>query len=64
MVGVGVFTTGFNYRPVDCIVVLRPTVSPVLWCNYWDAARAQALRQKTNCLVLDFAANTPPWPRK
>lgn len=31
MVGVGIFTTGFNFKPVDFILVLRPTMSPILW---------------------------------
>lgn len=31
MVGVGVFTTGFNFKDIDFIIVLRPTMSPILW---------------------------------
>lgn len=59
MVGVGVFTTGFNFKPVDCIVVLRPTVSPVLWVQLLGrGTRPSPETGKTNCLVLDFAANT------
>lgn len=59
MVGVGVFTTGFNYPPVDCIVVLRPTMSTVLWIQLLGrGTRPSPDTGKVNCLVLDFAANT------
>jgi DNA repair protein RadD len=59
MVGVGVFTTGFNFRPIDFIIVLRPTMSPVLWVQLLGrGTRPSPETGKENCLVLDFAANT------
>jgi DNA repair protein RadD len=59
MVGVGVFTTGFNFKPVDFIIVLRPTLSPVLWVQLLGrGTRPSPETGKQNCLVLDFAANT------
>lgn len=59
MVGVGVFTTGFNYKPVDCILVLRPTMSTGLWVQLLGrGTRPSPETGKKNCLVLDFAANT------
>lgn len=59
MVGVGVFTTGFNHPPVDCIVILRPTMSAGLWVQMLGrGTRPCGLWGKENCLVLDFAANT------
>ena len=59
MVGVGVFTTGFNFKPIDCIVVLRPTMSTGLWVQLLGrGTRPSPETGKKNCLVLDFAANT------
>lgn len=59
LVGVGVFTTGFNHRPVDTIIVLRPTLSPILWVQMLGrGTRTCPWTGKTECLVLDFAANT------
>lgn len=72
-----VLTTGIDFPGLDCIVVLRPTASTVLWVQMLgrgtrpdyakghDLSHAQgrleAIRAsgKQNCLVLDFAANTP-----
>lgn len=59
MVGVGIFTTGFNFKPIDCIIVLRPTMSTVLWVQLLGrGTRPSPETGKQNCLVLDFAANT------
>lgn len=59
MVGVGVFTTGFNFKPIDCIIVLRPTMSACLWVQLLGrGTRPSPETGKKNCLVLDFAANT------
>lgn len=59
MVGVGVFTTGFNFKPIDFIIVLRPTMSAVLWVQLLGrGTRPSPETGKVNCLVLDFAANT------
>jgi superfamily II DNA or RNA helicase len=59
MVGVGVFTTGFNFKGIDCIIVLRPTMSTVLWVQLLGrGTRPFPEYSKENCLVLDFAANT------
>ena len=68
--GMNKFTTGFDHPPVDLIVILRPTLSPVLWVQmlgrgtrpYAWSIPSIALEpfyyDKQNCLVLDFAANT------
>lgn len=59
MVGIGVFSTGFNHKPVDCIVWLRPTMSPVFWVQgNGRGTRPSPETGKRNCLVLDFARNT------
>ena len=59
LVSVGVLTTGFNYKPVDCIVMLRPTLSPNLWVQMLGrGTRPSPETGKRNCLVLDFASNT------
>lgn len=72
LVNYGVLTTGFNHKPVDCIVVFRPTCSPGLWVQIlgrgtrpydYLTERNRTLAEsfpytKYDCLVLDFAGNT------
>lgn len=53
---VNVLTTGFDAPNVDCIVLLRPTMSPGLY--YQMVGRGFRLAPgKQNCLVLDFGGN-------
>lgn len=54
-----VLTTGFDFPAIDCIVVLRPTASTVLWVQMLGRGTRPSLGTgKQNCLVLDFAGNT------
>jgi len=56
-----VLTTGFDFPGIDCIVVLRPTASTVLWVQMLGRGTRPfecAEYKKENCLVLDFAGNT------
>ena len=51
---VNVFTEGFNAKRIDCIVLLRPTLSPGLYVQM--VGRGLRLHDdKTDCLVLDYA---------
>jgi DNA repair protein RadD len=53
---VNVLTTGFDAPNVDCVVLLRPTMSPGLY--YQMVGRGFRLHPgKHNCLVLDFGGN-------
>lgn len=53
---VNVLTTGFDAPNVDCVVLLRPTMSPGLY--YQMVGRGFRLAPgKQNCLVLDFGGN-------
>jgi DNA repair protein RadD len=52
-----VLTTGFDFPAIDCIVVLRPTASTVLWVQMLGRGTRPS-PGKENCLVLDFAGNT------
>jgi DNA repair protein RadD len=52
-----VLTTGFDFPAIDCIVMLRPTASPVLWVQMLGRG-TRPFAGKENCLVLDFAGNT------
>ncbi len=53
---VNVLTTGFDAPRVDCVVMLRPTMSPGLL--YQCVGRGFRLHpSKNNCLVLDFGGN-------
>ena len=56
LVNVGVLTTGFDAPNVDCVVMLRATVSPGLY--YQCLGRGfRTAPGKENCLVLDFGQN-------
>jgi DNA repair protein RadD len=53
---VNVLTTGFDAPHIDCVVLLRPTLSPGLY--YQMVGRGFRLHPgKQNCLVLDFGGN-------
>jgi DNA repair protein RadD len=56
-----VLTTGFDFPAIDCIVMLRPTASTVLWVQMLGRGTRPFQcdeYKKENCLVLDFAGNT------
>src|SRR5262249_55141403 len=56
LVNVNVLTTGFDAPNVDCVVLLRPTLSPGLY--YQMVGRGFRLHpSKHDCLVLDFGGN-------
>jgi DNA repair protein RadD len=53
---VNVLTTGFDAPHIDCVALLRPTLSPGLY--YQMLGRGFRLHPgKQNCLVLDFGGN-------
>ncbi len=53
---VHVLTTGFDAPNIDCVALLRPTLSPGLY--YQMVGRGFRLHPgKTDCLVLDFGGN-------
>jgi DNA repair protein RadD len=56
LVNVNVLTTGFDAPNIDCVAMLRPTLSPGLY--YQCLGRGFRLYPgKQNCLVLDFGGN-------
>lgn len=56
LVNVLVLTTGFDVPDIDCLVFLRPTMSPGLFVQM--AGRGTRIADgKTDCLILDFARN-------
>lgn len=56
LANVAVLTTGFDAPRVDCVALLRPTMSPGLY--YQMVGRGFRLSpDKVNCLVLDFGGN-------
>lgn len=57
LVSVGMITTGFDDPEVDCIILLRPTLSPVLHVQMIGRG-LRISPGKDHCLVLDFAGNT------
>ena len=53
---VNVLTTGFDAPRIDCVALVRPTMSPGLY--YQMVGRGFRLHpSKANCLVLDFGGN-------
>jgi DNA repair protein RadD len=53
---VNVLTTGFDAPNIDCVALLRPTMSPGLY--YQMVGRGFRIHpDKQNCLVLDFGGN-------
>jgi DNA repair protein RadD len=56
LVNVNVLTTGFDAPNIDCIAMLRPTMSPGLY--YQQVGRGFRIHEsKQDCLVLDFGGN-------
>ncbi len=56
LANVNVLTTGFDAPNIDCVALLRPTMSPGLF--YQMCGRGFRLHPgKRNCLVLDFGGN-------
>jgi DNA repair protein RadD len=56
LVNVNVLTTGFDAPHIDCVSLVRPTMSPGLY--YQMVGRGFRLHSgKQNCLVLDFGGN-------
>jgi DNA repair protein RadD len=55
-VNVDVLTTGFDAPSVDCIAVLRATMSPGLFAQICGRGLRTA-PAKTDCLILDFGEN-------
>ena len=54
LVNVNVYTEGFNAKAVDCVALLRPTLSKGLYVQMVGRGlRTHA--NKTDCLVLDFS---------
>lgn len=53
MVFVSVLSEGFDHPPIDCVVLLRPTRSPVLYVQ--TVGRGLRISEgKNDCLVLDY----------
>jgi DNA repair protein RadD len=58
IVNYGKLTTGFDHPEIDLIGMIRPTLSVPLWVQMLGRGTRPA-EGKNNCLVLDFARNTP-----
>lgn len=58
IVNYGKLTTGFNHPHIDYIPMVRPTMSVPLWVQMLGRGTRPA-EGKNNCLVADYARNTP-----
>lgn len=56
LVNVNVLTTGFDAPGIDCVALLRPTASPVLYVQMVGRGFRIA-PGKENCLILDYGGN-------
>lgn len=56
LVNVNVLTTGFDAPGIDCVALLRPTASPVLYVQMVGRGLRVA-EGKTDCLILDYGSN-------
>jgi len=56
VLNVNVYTEGFNAPNTDCIVLLRPTLSPGLYSQMVGRGLRICTARKSDCLVLDFAS--------
>lgn len=55
---VGILTTGFDYPAIDCVVLIRPTLSTGLYLQMVGRGiRISPETHKENCLLLDFGEN-------
>jgi DNA repair protein RadD len=54
----GKLTTGFNHPGIDLIGMFRPTMSIPLWVQMLGRG-TRPENGKQNCMVMDFARNTP-----
>ena len=53
LVNVGILTTGFDFPPVDCIIIARPTKSKILYAQIIGRG-LRTWEGKDNCLIMDF----------
>ena len=56
LVNCDLLTVGFDHPGVDCVAVLRPTMSAGLWAQMVGRGLRRC-EGKTDCLVLDFGGN-------
>lgn len=49
----GVLTTGFDFPPIDCIIIARPTSSKILFCQILGRGLRKA-EGKKDCLIIDI----------
>lgn len=55
---VGILTTGFDFPAIDCVVLIRPTLSTGLYLQMVGRGiRISPETHKENCLLLDFGEN-------
>ena len=57
LVNYNILTTGFDAPFIDCILMMRATLSPGLWVQMLGRG-TRPFEGKKDCLVLDFANNT------
>lgn len=56
LVSVGVLTTGYDYNGIDCVVLMRSTMSKSL-CVQMIGRGSRPNPEKLNCLILDCGGN-------
>jgi DNA repair protein RadD len=56
LINVNVLTTGYDAPNIDCVAIVRPTLSPGLYYQMVGSG-LRTLEGKADCLVLDFGGN-------
>lgn len=58
LVNVGILTTGYDFRPIDCIGLFCPIASPVKYIQCCGrGTRISPETSKRDCLLLDYGGN-------
>lgn len=58
LINVNILTTGFDFPALDCIILLRPIASPVLYIQCCGrGTRTSPETGKHDCLILDYGGN-------
>lgn len=58
MINVLIFSVGFDYPELDCIIDATPTGSVVRWYQKWGrGCRIDPINPKKECLIIDFAGS-------
>lgn len=56
LINAGIFTKGFDYKPIECVLILRKTTSETLWLQMLGRG-SRVYKDKKYFTILDFCDN-------